>query len=162
MLFPQSPTNKMHQEDILEITNLSSSISQNNKMKLKKNFLGRLRWMIFGCVFFLLVLNFTVLTKGVDKTKSIIRESLRLRSNSVSKNSVRADSIPFCFASGSNISLVEDGEWVPLPGMTRIHYREREELDRFIRRTNEWAPVLQRKDRRYVGELYSPSLHCFT
>ena len=113
---------------------------------------------VVGCILILVALNFTVLATGsLDKKDAIFsmsRAALWLRRCSTNNNNDKnhIERLPFCFENSSTIPLVDEGDWEPISGLTRMHYRARAELDRFIRRTNDWAPVLQRKDLRSASD----------
>ena len=122
---------------------------------------------LVGVILIIITLNFTALTTREMVIKNSIfsksRSTLWYRSNNsneTSKNNkpYHTDRLPLCFQKRSLISLVEEGDWEPIPGMTQTQYRARAELDRFIRRTNDWAPVLQRKDLRYNIFVIHPTL----
>ena len=101
---------------------------------------------LLGVILIIITLNFTALTTR----DMVIKNTIFSKSRSTLWYSSNNNNIlPFCFQKRSLIPLVEEGDWEPIPGITQIQYRARAELDRFIRRTNDWAPVLQRKDLRY-------------
>ena len=89
--------------------------------------------VIYGALLFMVIVNFTVLPYTKFQSATSLASTARL---------------PFCFENETT-SLVDEGNWVPLPGLTEKDYQERAELDRFIRRANEWAPILHRPDLRY-------------
>jgi len=57
--------------------------------------------------------------------------------------------LPYCFAN-SSMGLVDEGVWEPLPELTERYYQTRRELDKFIRISMGWAPVLHLSNLRYV------------
>lgn len=133
---------------------LSYTTPQNLRMAGMKFF-----WRaLVGVVLIIITLNFTALTtrdmviKDTIFSRSTATLWLQRRYNSTDNNNnnkdYNTDRLPSCFQNTSTISLVEEGAWEPIPGITQTQYRARAELDRFIRRTNDWAPVLQRKDLR--------------
>ena len=120
-------------------------------------------WRAFvGVILIIITLNITALTtrnmtiKNTIFSRSTATLWLQRRHSSTDNNNnnnnknkpYHTDRLPSCFQNRSTTSLVEEGDWAPIPGMTQTQYRARAELDRFIRRTNDWAPILQRKDLR--------------